>query len=72
MAISGHLYAQITARAGVARAGTARCAAVGDAQQIRVTDNAPHAYAGEFHYTESPAADDPEDAATTTYTNIAS
>lgn len=71
MAISGHLQSQITARAGLLRAGTGRAACVGDAEQIYLTDEAPNHYAGEFKYTERPTGDTPEEAPTTAYTEVA-
>ncbi|HEV8453363.1 MAG TPA: hypothetical protein VGQ24_00650 [Gemmatimonadales bacterium] len=69
-ALSGHQYAWITARCGVLRCGTGRAAAVGDAEQIYLTDGTGH-YAGEFKYSEASGDTDPEDAPSTTYTSVA-
>lgn len=73
MAIEGHEKAQITARAGLLRAGTGRAEAVGDSQSIFLTDDEdPNSLGGEFRYTEDPEGERiPEDPPQTPYTNVA-
>lgn len=70
MAITGHQKAQLTARAGVLRAGTGRAGAVGDTNQVYSAAGTTH-LAGEFLYKEAPAGEDHADAPSPTFTSVA-